>query len=302
MTWMRIAGAWWIGLAAMASLTAAAYPQADDQPDARRESAGPQLVRSRSLIGAGVRLSADRRARSGVARTEASGRAAAPDGECIGSIVDLVVDTSTGKVFLAVAGRGRSASRSMRTLVPLHAGTWDDDRKQYVLQLSPAQLEALPRIDASWYGDDVTRAGDRGTTSLAKRVPVSRNTPRRPRELATRLSLRPVRARDGKVGVGSGLVVELESGTVAFLSVVPTSRAARGLTYFVPWEALRCVGPERGRSPCIEIAIDRKRLAHAPRGAGDGMSDLRKPAMRQKIYAFYGVERPTFDSVADGKR
>jgi hypothetical protein len=106
-----------------------------------------------------------------------------------------------------------------------------------------------------------------------------------------------VLASKEKLGAPAGVFIEPVTGSTALLSVASGGVLGIGEThYLLPWGALRFVKP-MGET-AMEIQIDKsvKDLESAPK-LGDTGADVNAPEFRDKVYKFYGVEKPAFETM-----
>jgi hypothetical protein len=62
----------------------------------------------------------------------------------------------------------------------------------------------------------------------------------------------------------------------------------------MPWAALRLVQPIGEQDMQIQVAKDMAALEAAPKFS-DQSADLNTAEFRERVYGFYGVERPAFE-------
>ena len=108
--------------------------------------------------------------------------------------------------------------------------------------------------------------------------------------LATDCAKRAVVAIDGRFASAVGLVIEVRSKELAFLTV-----AASGGDVAIPWPALQASDP-LAPEQCFSLSLTNERLEAAPRLGKDPEAGLSNEAFRTKIYQFFVVAPPAFET------
>ena len=302
-------------LVAVAAIPAGAQqppnkPAGEDPPQAARETtmpdqrAQPILVRTDTIIGAGV---------------------VNKKGEKLGKIVDLVVDARTGRFTDAVVATDKSLGISERNaLIRWTTMTWDADHERFSTETGKEQIEQAPPFKPEQYDSQPQAIRDAGTerpegkkdakdgtdrsqhdgkevpdkTLAAGRVAEAATTTPTGHRLVSKIADFRVVAGNDDLGSCVGLWAEVRTGCLAFASAtLGDVLGVGGTTYLVPWSAL-VIRTEGTKKPQIQIAtMTRKQFEAAPRL--EGKNDLANPTFRGRIYQFFGTELPEYEPDRD---
>lgn len=218
------------------------------------------------------------------------------DEERLAKVSDLVLDGQSGQVLHAVLAVGRK-----HTLVAWNALKWDEKKASFTLAMTAEALAELPEFDPQAVqrlartGAAAGKGSD-GTDGEAKRGALDANW-RETHLLASKIGDCAVLASKEKVGSPTGVFIEPTTGSAAFLSVASGGVLGIGETnYLLPWGTLRFVKPIGEKAMEIQLDKSAKDLETAPK-LGDTGADVNKSEFRDKVYKFYGVERPAFESM-----
>jgi hypothetical protein len=215
----------------------------------------------------------------------------------LAKVSDLVLDGQSGQVRHAVLTVGRK-----QTLMAWHALKWDDKKACFTLSMTAEALDALPEFDPQKMqrvgndkGSGMDGEGTNHGSGDAKRDALDAKW-RETSLLASKIGDCGVLAGKEKIGSAAAVFIEPTTGSAAFLAVASGGVLGIGETsYLVPWGALRFVKPIGEKANEIHLDKTPKDLEAAPK-LGDS-ADVNKPEFRDKVYKFYGVEKPAFESM-----
>jgi hypothetical protein len=171
-----------------------------------------------------------------------------------------------------------------------------DAERGFELSMTRAQFDALPEFDPKSIG---------GEGSAPVEASATRGAGKQLR--ATDLATCTVLASKNALPKVGALWFEPITGQLVFVSVpVDATGANSGTRYVIPWTALRYVAAQGAMGPSLQLAKSQLDLEAAPKVGDDGepaaAERLRDPAFRARIYDYYGVDRPTFETKGERKQ
>lgn len=201
-----------------------------------------------------------------------------------GRIDDFVVELPSGRLTAAVVTM--VLDKGTRTVaVPFDSLKYDPHTN--LLQLGPCleQDSKYPEFDATALKVASKPRGDTGTQELEGSM------------LCSRIAQSRVSLLGDAKGAAQGLTLELSRGHVAFVDVaVGSERAGDAELHPVPWSALRPAADgaaDPAKLPTLALPKTKEVLSAAPNLVEIIVQD---PLYRAKVYAFYEVPRPVFDT------
>jgi hypothetical protein len=236
----------------------------------------------------------------------------------LGQIADLVFDFETGEACHAILSSGGTLGLGKKTTpIAWNLFAWTPKESHFSLSMTPKEIEALPDFDqenvsklcastadaASTVGGVVRAAGDarRGTGSVASAA--SGKVAPHHCTLVSSIAGCEVSAGDDNLGAGGTVLIEPDSGSLAFLSLSVGGVIGIGdSTYILPWKALSLVQAEDMEEFRIQIVKSKDQIKTAPKLEDKG-ADPSNVAFRMTVYKFYGVVTPDFEIKAiDGSK
>lgn len=281
------------------SLTAAPQESGTAAPAA----AGPRLVPFDTLVHAPVVVSATTPSKNEEGVTSEKGKDTPARPTVVGTLRDIVIDTETYKLTLAIVD---TSSGDGGRALPLKQLEWDDPNRQWILRDKDAMAKAMSCDGVSLASLHRRRTDDSGAVEKAKEkakegretvdssvAGVSGLDPAAARYVLTSLfGRRELMARDGRAGSGLGVVLETRAGALAFLRVA----TGRG-DLAVPFAALRVIGPAGARElHAVHVDMDKATLDTAPTLGKEPKWTLDNAKFRAELYRFFGVPTPAFES------
>lgn len=235
------------------------------------------------------------------AAAEEEGDDAAAREKHVGVVSNLVIDTLAQRITWAAVQTGEGVRA-----VPYTSLKFDSGRHGWMLvggkeELANARSFEATNLDelhetaapASRTKDSDPGKDDKGRDGSRDAKVVKTTSASTGRYLlATDCAKRDVVADDGRFATAVGLVLETDSGTPAFLRL-----AASGGDVAVPWAALKSSKPTApGDRDAFWVAMTKSRMDTAPRLSRDGAASLDDRAFRDKLYEFFGVAAPPFET------
>lgn len=232
----------------------------------------------------------------------------------LGSISDLVLDANTGEVRHAILASGGTLGIGKKQVAIAWNKIGCDPKRGFTLPMTAKELEGLPAFDSEKLhllgadrigaeaGTDGNGGGVHDGDGQAGRNRRAENSdviaaPRTALMLASRVDDCAVIASKDALGAGATLFVEPKLGQVAFLGVSVGGVVGIGdSNYVIPWSAVKLTKPAGDGKPQIQLSKTKKELEAAPKLEDTG-ADVNDADFRQKVYRFYGVERPAFESM-----
>ena len=220
-----------------------------------------------------------------------------------GKIVDLVLDTRSGRLDHVFVLRGGPLAGQRKARVPWSALSYDAKKSSFVLKMKSAMVDEA--TDGSAKPGKVAEASRRKAKNAVKDAakklgqaasgePAGKQaTKASPWIRATQIGKYGISSAKDELGALSRLFVEVKSGRVAFVGMATKGISAARAT-LVPWAALRVVQPQGKQGLRLQLTKDAKQLSDAPR-LGDKGADLGDAKFRHKVYDFYGVTPPSFE-------
>lgn len=200
-----------------------------------------------------------------------------------GRLDDLIVELPSGRVRAAVVSI--VLDKGLHTvLVPYEGLQYEPSTNLLQLGNCLQKEEAYPPFDATAV-KIVSKARDDGQQELEGTM------------LVSRLARSGLALAAAGVGSVQGLTLELGSGHVAFVdAAVGKERAGDGELHPVPWSALRLQADataDGAKLPLLALNMTKEALAAAP-----NLVEIivQSPLYRARVYAFFAVRRPAFDT------
>jgi hypothetical protein len=206
------------------------------------------------------------------------------DGQRLGELTDFVIDRTTGRLShtaLRISDESGQGDVIATKALPVSELRWDAETQRFRSLLSRRAIADLPEFSPKW----LTRL-EQGT----KQVVEAGHTRQEKKDAETRrfvlagdIEGQKVEAKDGSVGAGLGIVIDMNPGEAAYL-LLSSGEHRGGELHPVPWNAL--APTETGG-----YAIDRLKaqMADAPSISKELIASLTMPSFRVEVADFYGV-------------
>ncbi len=196
-------------------------------------------------------------------------------GEGVGTIEDYLVDRRSGRLVAVVV-----APRGMLTAVRVPFSSFQEDELEQVLRV-PFGLEEL-RAYPAWEPPTPKRQTQRGMKPRA--VPSTL--------LASTILARPVWAKGENFGRARSLLIDVGTGTVAYLLVEERlSTADPGDPFVVPYRATEWRVGEVQAADGLALRRSSLELVRAPRLEAMDLSALGSRTVGEDIQRFYRLEQ-----------
>ena len=246
-----------------------------------------------------------------------------------GSITDLVIDRRNGKVAFAVLAEGASANYGKQVCIPWDKLTWDAKESRFTSTMTATEvadapvfdrehLDKLPGLNPAGETPGSGRGGTAEASGEHEGGAVDPTSSRKPGEsagapskldkrnapmLVSGIRTSGMLARQDAFGEISDVYIEPKSGAVAMLAVASGGVLGIGQsTYVIPWCACTVVDAvDPGKKPDFRLDKAKADLESAPK-LGDEGADVCDKKCREKIYRFYAVRKPAFESDDQGER
>lgn len=211
-------------------------------------------------------------------------------GQPVGELGDFVLDLESGRLSHATV-----ATRSATRTVPANLLTWNEERKTWVLGMSPTEFAEAPEFDLAELGAEgaAVRKGREGGQKVEKPVARLRHM------LLGDLSKVQFQATDAPLGDHVETVIHADEPTVAFVKVMASvGDGATRKEIAIPWPLCKLTDA-RDKAGKSEVRIDASlaEIQSAPvpdaKAEGRRLSDAK---FRARLYAHFGVEPPSFDA------
>lgn len=204
------------------------------------------------------------------------------EGRRLGELTDFVLDRTTGRLTHTALVVEELGAPVATKAFPVRDLRWDADAQHFRSQLARGSIAALPEFSAVWL-----ERLEEGTRQIveAGHDPRADLEPVAPRFLlAGDVEGSPLVAADGRVGIGLGVILDMNPGEVAYFLLGADEEHRQGDLYPVPWPALR-VFPD-GRFGVDKTA---REMAAAPAIPKELIASLTMAGFRMEVAAFYGV-------------
>ncbi len=193
----------------------------------------------------------------------------------VGGLHDLALDPESGRIQRLIVDVRETPDDPMELRsLPYGEVRWDVEKQALQITIDPEELLARVAFDAASMKEG-------GPLALAQRSSPTEASMRKS-QWHSALVGTPVHANDGPFGSIADLIIEPQTGTVAFFTL--TSETQKDHPYVLPWQSL--VRGEEGLHSVEKSALD---LGAAPQFPPNGLEALRDEEMRVKVYSFYGT-------------
>ena len=221
--------------------------------------------------------------------------------EAYGKVVDLALDSRTGRIDHVILLRGGPLAGQRKARVQWSSLRWNSKKSCFVLGMKSAIVDIEPVKELAEPGKTAEASTQRGKKAAAAKKGATKaiagmlgeSNEQSPWIHASRLTKHGIKSGKEIIGNMTGLFVELASGKVVFVAMASKASSGARAT-LVPWGALRIVQPRGKQGLQLHVSKTRKELAKAP-CLGDKGADVADAEFRHKVYAFYGVTPPSFD-------